>query len=212
MADEGNKNGVVGVSDVKVNGVDGAQEAPTSKAKSSPVASMPVPSSHARIGSKPTLISRGGLKFLIMDAPRTANLHLYLKEMKKHNVTSCVRVCEPTYSATDLTAAGIQLHDMAYDDGTSPPPSVITSWLDLVQDTFVKKKVGDPTIAVHCVAGLGRAPVLVAIALIEFASLDPVMAVDYIRKNRRGAINNKQLIYLEGYTVQRGGGCGCTVS
>jgi len=83
MADEGNKNGVVGVSDVKVNGVDGAQEAPTSKAKSSPVASMPVPSSHARIGSKPTLISRGGLKFLIMDAPRTANLHLYLKEMKK---------------------------------------------------------------------------------------------------------------------------------
>ena len=76
---------------------------------------------NARIGSKPTLISRGGMKFLIMDAPRTANLYLYLKEMKKHNVTSCVRVCEPTYESGDLENAGIKLHDMAYDDGTSPP-------------------------------------------------------------------------------------------
>mmetsp|Transcript_5131 Transcript_5131/g.10221 ORF Transcript_5131/g.10221 Transcript_5131/m.10221 type:complete len:200 (+) Transcript_5131:298-897(+) len=169
-------------------------------------------SMNARIGSKPTLISRGGMKFLIMDAPRTANLYLYLKEMKKHNVTSCVRVCEPTYESGDLENAGIKLHDMAYDDGTSPPQSVISSWLDLVQDTFIKKKVGDPAIAVHCVAGLGRAPVLVAIALIEFADLDPVMAVDYIRKNRRGAINNKQLIYLEGYKSQRVGGCACIIS
>lgn len=192
--------------EVKVGGESGSQ----------PVQVKPIPAqpTSARIGSKPTLISRGNMKFLIMDAPRSANLYLYLKEMKRNNVTSCVRVCEPTYESGDLENAGINLHEMAYDDGTSPPPSVINSWLDLVEDTFIKKRVGDPTIAVHCVAGLGRAPVLVAIALIEFADLDPVMAVDFIRKARRGAINNRQLNYLEGYKSQRGGiGCAaCTIS
>ncbi len=61
------------------------------------------------------------------------------------------------------------------------------------------KTTNKPTIAVHCVAGLGRAPVLVAIALIEFCKMEPVDAAEYIRKHRRGAINNTQLQWLEGY-------------
>ena len=35
--------------------------------------------------SKPTLIETSHLKFLIMDAPKESNLHLYIKEMKKHD-------------------------------------------------------------------------------------------------------------------------------
>jgi len=70
------------------------------------------------------------------------------------------------------------------------------------------------TIAVHCVAGLGRAPVLVAIALMEFEKMDAVDAVMMIRKGRRGAINEKQLQYLEGYKCRRRrgrSGCGCAI-
>jgi protein tyrosine phosphatase type 4A len=156
------------------------------------------------IGTKPTLIEVKPMRFLIMDAPRQTNLHLYIKEMRKHHVVHVVRVCEPTYAAGELKSAGIDLHEMEYKDGTSPSSDLIRSWLELVDATFYSGPVSDPPpcIAVHCVAGLGRAPVMVAIALIEFARMDPVEAVTFLRERRRGAINEKQLLYLGEYKKQ----------
>jgi len=163
------------------------------------------------IGTKPTLLEVGPkLRFLIMDAPRQGNLHLYIKEMRKYSVTDLVRVCEPTYQTGELTTAGITAHNMEYPDGHSPPPDVIDKWLHVVDKVFYPEKDNQtnidqehektkPCVAVHCVAGLGRAPVLVATALIEFENMDPVDAVSLIRRHRRGAVNEKQLLYLEGY-------------
>lgn len=54
------------------------------------------------------------------------------------------------------------------------------------------------TVAVHCVAGLGRAPVLVAIALIQLG-MAPLDAIEYIREKRRGAFNKPQISFLDGY-------------
>jgi protein tyrosine phosphatase type 4A len=219
------------------------------------------------IGSKPTFLTVAAtngspMRFLIMDAPHQSNLHLYIRECRRHQVTDLVRVCEPTYVATGLEAAGISLHEMPYPDGHSPPKEVLDQWLTLVDYTFFdnnlsKKKipiaaasgssglshsmvnhpavmdntpsspgnikqspsadgvgvVTEPCIAVHCVAGLGRAPVLVAIALIEFANMDPVDAVTLIRKHRRGAINEKQLSWLEQYrkSYRRAGQAACVI-
>lgn len=99
---------------------------------------------------------------------------------------------------------------MAYPDGDPPPDTVIDSWLALSDAVF---KGGNPdaqAITVHCVAGLGRAPVLVAIAMIE-AGCDPVDAIDLIRKKRSAAFNRKQTGFLTSeYRRRRGGGC-CTV-
>jgi protein tyrosine phosphatase type 4A len=186
--------------------------------KASAVQQQPLKSSvglNMSIGTKPTLIEVNPMRFLIMDAPKQGNLHLYIKEMRKQSVTDVVRVCEPTYLAGELTAAGIQLHEMEYTDGTSPPKELIDKWLFLVDKTFFQSPGSDSNscIAVHCVAGLGRAPVLVAIALIEFVNMDPVEAVSLIRRHRRGAINEKQLLYLEKYkkSYKRGGDAACCV-
>ncbi|RXG51693.1 Protein tyrosine phosphatase type IVA 3 [Armadillidium vulgare] len=73
---------------------------------------------------------------------------------------------------------------------------VVEEWLQLLRE--VHRKDPGRTVAVHCVAGLGRAPVLVAIALIELG-MRYEDAVELIRQKRRGAINAKQLAYLEKY-------------
>ena len=73
---------------------------------------------------------------------------------------------------------------------------MVESWLDFLKSTF--RENPGATIAIHCVAGLGRAPVLVALALIE-CGMKYEDAVQYIRQRRRGAINSKQLEYLEKY-------------
>jgi protein tyrosine phosphatase type IVA len=58
------------------------------------------------------------------------------------------------------------------------------------------------TVAIHCAAGLGRAPVLVALSLIELG-LDPFDAVALIRARRRGAINGIQFAFLQDYVPRR---------
>lgn len=85
---------------------------------------------------------------------------------------------------------------MQFDDGTPPPPEIVEGWFELLRSRY--REEPDACIAVHCVAGLGRAPVLVALALIELG-MRYEDAVELIRQKRRGAINAKQLSYLASY-------------
>ncbi|KAK9722627.1 hypothetical protein K7432_002532 [Basidiobolus ranarum] len=140
------------------------------------------------------------LRFLILDCPTDSNIPLYLKEFRNFNVTHVVRVCEPTYNTGSLMSAGIKVHDYPFADGGIPPTALVKNWLSLVKQcaTSENDEEEPETIAIHCVAGLGRAPVLVAIAMIEHG-MESLHAVEYIRKKRRGAFNNRQIEYLDNY-------------
>ena len=59
--------------------------------------------------------------------------------------------------------------------------------------------------------GVGSAPVLVATALID-QGMEPLDVVEMIRKKRRGAINARQLKFLENFKASSNSGCGCVVS
>jgi len=142
-----------------------------------------------------SLVSHGEYVFVICNAPTDKNVYQYAKKLKNLGVSTIVRVCEPTYSAEHLVDFNIQLEDHPFSDGAAPPPEIISRWLDILDK---QKKV-----AVHCVAGLGRAPVLVVIALIEFAQVEPLDAIQIVRSERRGAINRKQLQYLTSYKRTR---------
>jgi len=110
-------------------------------------------------------------------------------------VAHVVRVCEPTYSANRLPH--VTVHDWEFQDGTAPSGIIIDKWLDLLDNIPDNQPV-----AVHCRAGLGRAPVLVAIALIE-KGMHPFEAAGTIRAMRRGAINSVQMNFLENYTRRK---------
>ncbi|KAK7468222.1 hypothetical protein BaRGS_00036545 [Batillaria attramentaria] len=145
---------------------------------------------------EPAEIEYKSMRFLITDRPTDATLDKYIEELQKHGAKQVVRVCDPTYSKEALESQGIDVLDWQFDDGSPPPQEVVSNWFNLLKSRFKE----DPgcCVAVHCVAGLGRAPVLVAIALME-AGMKYEDAVELIRQKRRGAINAKQLAYLEHY-------------
>ncbi|XP_078480351.1 protein tyrosine phosphatase type IVA 2 isoform X3 [Lampetra planeri] len=128
-------------------------------------------------------ISYECMRFLITHNPTNATLNKFTEELKKFEVQTLVRVCEATYDKAPVEKEGIQV-------------LIVDDWLKLLNAKF--REEPGCCIAVHCVAGLGRAPVLVALALIE-CGMKYEDAVQFIRQKRRGAFNSKQLLYLEKY-------------
>ncbi|EHH18454.1 hypothetical protein EGK_15054 [Macaca mulatta] len=100
-----------------------------------------------------------------------------------------------THNPTNATLNKF-IEDWPFDDGAPPSNQIVDDCLSLVKIKF--REEPGCCIAVHCVAGLGRAPVLVALALIE-GGMKYEDAVQFIRQKRRGAFNSKQLLYLEKY-------------
>ncbi|XP_078542798.1 protein tyrosine phosphatase type IVA 3 isoform X2 [Lissotriton helveticus] len=111
------------------------------------------------------------MRFLITHNPTNATLSAFIEDLKRYGATTVVRVCEVTYDKTLLEKDGITVLDWPFEDGAHPPTKIVDDWLNLLRTRFND----DPgcCVAVHCIAGLGR--------------------------KRRGAINSKQLTYLEKY-------------
>jgi len=149
------------------------------------------------MGTPPSLVTFNSLSFFIFDAPTSERLPAYIPEFHKHNIKHIVRACEPTYDAELLKREDITVHDLPFEDGGAPTADVLEKWLNLLAEFYPDDK-DSQTIGVHCVAGLGRAPVLVAVALIE-DGMPYLDAVTFLRKKRKGAINSKQLEFLKNY-------------
>ncbi|KAG0229020.1 Protein tyrosine phosphatase type IVA 1 [Actinomortierella wolfii] len=166
------------------------------------MARQPIP---ARLLNPPTVIEYHQMRFVITDAPSDSNLPLYLAEFERYNVTDVVRVCEPTYDSRLLQNAGIKVHEYpSVADGSTPNNHIINQWLDLVYARFGKDPNVQPdgAIACHCVAGLGRAPLLVAIALME-EGMSAEDSIQLIRSKRRGALNTKQIKFIQHYKPRK---------
>ena len=170
----------------------------------------------AQVTNKPSLVEHRACRFLIIDCPTDANLDAYIREMQAHKVVELVRACEArqSYSRERVEASGVHVNDLAFADGEPPPDAIIKAWLKLCKATFSgpgnKDNKERRAVAVHCIAGLGRAPVLVAIALIE-EGMGPLDAIAAVRAKRRGAINSRQLEYLQ-YEYERQQKSLCTVA
>jgi len=87
------------------------------------------------------------------------------------------------------------------DKNRDDSPTEPTSAKSPISHSAGDPSIPDCSIAAHCQAGLGRAPALVAIALMERGGMEPLDAIAYIRERRKGAFNAKQMAYLEAYNT-----------
>uniref|UniRef100_A0A287D4X8 protein-tyrosine-phosphatase n=1 Tax=Ictidomys tridecemlineatus TaxID=43179 RepID=A0A287D4X8_ICTTR len=134
----------------------------------------------------PVEVTYKNMRFLITHNPTNATLNKFIEELKKY----------ATYDTTLVEKEGIHVLDWPFDDSALSSNQIVDDWLSLVKIKF--REEPGCCIAVHCVAGFGRAPVLVALALIE-GGMKYEDAVQFIRQKRCGAFNSKQLLYLEKY-------------
>uniref|UniRef100_A0A8C9QE21 Tyrosine specific protein phosphatases domain-containing protein n=1 Tax=Spermophilus dauricus TaxID=99837 RepID=A0A8C9QE21_SPEDA len=136
----------------------------------------------------PVEVTYKNMRFLITHNPTNATLNKFIEELKKYGVTTIVRVCEATYDTTLVEKEGIHVLFLLL--------LFVHNITNLVKIKFREEPCC--CISVHCVAGFGRAPVLVALALIE-GGIKYEDAVQFIRQKWHGAFNSKQLLYLEKY-------------
>ena len=135
-----------------------------------------------------TIIDNKHNKFYIGGTPNQNNLNSFIQKVKEHKIKHIVRLCDPSYD--NKVFNDVTIYDWQFKDGDVPSQDIIDKWKNLF-------KINEP-ILVHCVGGLGRAPTLVAIALIEL-NTTPYESVSLIRQTRPGAINTKQLQFILGY-------------
>jgi len=144
----------------------------------------------------PAELEYKNMRFLITEQPQDSTIRGYISILKEHRVSHLVCATDPTYKTDDLSEAGVSVTEMSFPDGSPPSQEIVDRWLNVVKNEFTENP--DTCVGVHCVTGLGRAPVLVAIALMELG-MKYDEAVDAIRNRRRGAINAKQLDFLSKY-------------
>ena len=137
-----------------------------------------------------TLIKHQQTSFYISEAPSKSTLEIFNSQLKEHKIKHIVRLCDPTYDEKDL-CHDVKIHDCIFADGDRPHLDIIVKWLELL-------KLNDGPILIHCMAGLGRAPTILAIGLIEL-KMDPFKAVKLIRDERPGSINSNQLKFIIDY-------------
>ena len=124
-----------------------------------------------------------------------------------------VRTCEKTYDEHALLKHDIQFQEMECPDGQVPSKEIIKRWLQMCDAFFgPEENQEEKRIAIHCVAGLGRAPFFVALALVH-VGCSPENAIHLIRSKRPGSINLTQANFImsQKQSAKKNAACECTI-
>ncbi len=140
-----------------------------------------------------TFIEYKTKRFYISHSPTEENIGNFITQLEKNNIKHVVRLCKPSYDSTLIENQGIKFYDLDMPDGSVPTTKLIDQW-----NGIIKNIQPNEAVLTHCVAGLGRAPLMVTITLIN-EQMDPFEAVEHVRKCRPGSINSKQLEFLINY-------------
>lgn len=135
------------------------------------------------------------IHFCISDAPTTPNaLSTFINELE--TIHCQIVLCISSSEKHPITLPdSIQVLDFYFPDGSVPDLELVKRYFDFLE-SLISDSTSPISIAIHCVSGLGRSPLMVAMALIARGGIDAPDAIEIVRKVRRGAMNRKQIAWL----------------
>lgn len=133
------------------------------------------------------------IRYIIFNSPTEVND--LLKLISKFNINIVFRLCEPLYDKNDVS---IKFIDQDLPDGSFPSQEIINNFIFEIDNLLLSNK--HITIGIHCKAGLGRAPLIMAIFMMNYdKKLKSYDVVTNIRNKIKGSINSKQINELKEY-------------
>jgi len=114
----------------------------------------------------------------------------YFPYFRLHGVSCVVRLNKKIYDAKRFVNGGFQHEDLFFIDGSTPPDHILTSFLDICEDT----KGG---VAVHCKAGLGRTGSLIGCYIMKHWRWTAMETIAWLRICRPGSIIGHQQDWLQ---------------
>ena len=143
------------------------------------------------------IITKSGFKYCVTQSPNSNNIENYKNFLLKNEIKTLVKLCDETiYDVDYLISHGIDVINIPLEDGKTPSKEQIKKWIKILKNQSQSK-----SIAVHCMSGLGRAPLFVGIGLIIIEKMHYIDAILKIRNVIKFALNNHQIKFLENLNV-----------
>lgn len=140
-------------------------------------------------------IKYGKLNFIVVGAP--LNMERFKQLLIKKQVTNIVKACHYDYNVCRAELSAVcEIHEFVFEDGGNPPSEMTSLWIKFLFDVFYNN-TDNTVVLTHCISGLGRSPLLVCIALIVCEGMEPLNAINFIRKHIKYALNTTQLHYIQ---------------
>jgi len=139
-------------------------------------------------------------KFIAFSSPHATNIsedgfaaftpENYIPIFARLGVNCVIRFNNKTYDRRKFLHAGIAHYDMFFEDGSNPPPHILSQFLKVTENH------ASGVIAVHCKAGLGRTGTLIGCYMIKNFGFKAHEAIGWLRLCRPGSVIAQQQHYL----------------
>ena len=145
------------------------------------------------------LFTENQRSFMISESPSDKNMDEYIKILQKNSINLVINLTEQTqnnnYDNNNIKNANIDYLHFPIQDGSVPTDDQVNKLIEFLNRYN--------SIAFHCTAGLGRAPMMFAISNILLFNKKALDVILMIREKEPKALNNIQIKYLYNFKRQK---------